>query len=213
MLKVYVHPLSPPSNKVLFGLHAFDLEYERVQINLAAGEHRQDAFKALNPFGKVPVLDDDGFVLFESGAILSYLARRVKSPLYPSTYKERARVDQWCHFSAEMVQSALQRVFFNRVLAPTIGAPVDEASIKLGSSMLDAYLPELELHLQQSQNMCGENLTLADITLVSVLDPAEVSSIDLSPYAALSQWRQRLREESFYTRTHSHYGAGILDRN
>ncbi len=72
MPKAYVHPLSPPSNKVLFGLHALDPDYERVQIDLARGEQGEEPFKALNPFGKVPVLDDEGFILSESGAILTY---------------------------------------------------------------------------------------------------------------------------------------------
>ena len=212
MLKAYVHPLSVPSNKVLFGLHALGLEFDKVQINLAKGEQGEAAFKALNPFGKIPVLDDEGFILFESGAILSYLARREKSALYPSTYQGRAKVDQWCHFSNELLQSALQRVFFNKVLAPMIGVPVDEASIQFGLRNLNAYFPVINTHLQGSKFLCGDELTLADITMVSALDPAEVSDIDTTSYEALHRWREDIRAMDFYTQTHSHFGAGILDR-
>ncbi len=176
------------------------------------GEQGQESFKALNPFGKVPVLDDEGFVLYESGAILTYLARREKSALYPSTYQDRAKVDQWCQFSGEMLQSALQRVFFNRVLAPLTGAPVDEAGIQFGLRNLKAYFPVIDTHLQGSKFLCGDVLTLADITMVSVLDPAEVSDIDITSHEALHLWRESIRAMEFYTKTHSHYGAGILDR-
>ncbi len=212
MLKVYVHPLSAPSNKVLFGLNAMNLEFESVLVDLAKGEQASASFKKLNPFGKVPALDDAGFILYESGAILSYLARREKSVLYPSTYQERAKVDQWCHFSSEMVQSALQRVFFNRVLAPGMGAPVDEAGIQLGLRNLNAYLPTIDTHLKQSRFLCGDRLTLADITLASVLDPIEVSNIDIAAHEALDHWRKEIQAMDFYTRTHAYFGAGILDR-
>ncbi len=213
MLKAYVHPLSAPSNKVLFGLHALNIDYTRVQIDLAKAEQTQDSFKALNPFGKIPVIDDDGFVLFESGAILAYLARGRKSPLYPSTYKQRALVDQWCHFAAEVLQLPLQRVFFNRVIAPMTGAPVDDASITQGINQLDAYLPVLDAHFQQSELVCGDELTLADLTLASVLDPAELAKIDLARYAGLNRWWQHIRTQEFYTRTHTHFGAGMLGQN
>ncbi len=211
MLTAYVHPLSAPSNKVLFALHALDLDYERVLVSLAEGDQTKASFKALNPFGKIPVIDHDGFVLYESGAIIAYLARLHKSALYPSTYQGRARVDQWCHFASEVLQIPLQRVFFNRVIAPMIGAPVDEAGVKQGLAQLDAYLPVLDAHLSSSNWLCGDELTLADLTMASVLDPAAPASIDLTSYAHLDRWWNTIRAHDFYTRTHTHFGAGILD--
>ncbi len=210
MLKAYVHPLSAPSNKVLFTLHALNMDYERVLIDLAQGEQLQEAFKALNPFGKIPVIDHDGFVLYESGAIISYLARLQKSSLYPSTFHDRARVDQWCHFAAEVLQLPLQRVFFNRVVAPMIGVPADEAAITQGLAQLDAYLPVLDAHFEHARFLCGDDLTLADITLASVLDPAVPANIDLTSHAHLGRWWSGIRDQEFYTQTHAHFGAGIL---
>lgn len=70
------------------------IEHEATVVDLAAGEHRKPAFLALNPYGRVPVIDDDGFVLYESAAILSYSeTTRPQRPLAPTSSQGKALVD------------------------------------------------------------------------------------------------------------------------
>ena len=83
MLKIYGANLSGPANKVRFTANYLGLDYEYVQVKIREGEHRHPEFLAINPVGKIPAMDDDGFVLFESSAIVRYLAEKHDSDLYP----------------------------------------------------------------------------------------------------------------------------------
>ncbi len=209
MLKIYAFPLSLPSNKVRYVANYMGLDYEYVLVNLMAGEHMKEEHLKLHPAGKVPVIDDEGTVLFESGSIIKYLAQKHGSPLYPDGLKERADVDTWTDFVTIHVNNGVNRVFFNRVLAPVVGVEVDDRSVTDGLSFLDRFLPVVEKQLSESQYLAGDNLTLADFNLLSVLDPAEAAQIDLSPYPNITKWRSRLQNEEFYTRCHKSYADAL----
>ncbi len=209
MLKIYGSDLSSPCNKVRFTANHLGLKYEYQRMNLRNGEQREEWFVKLNPVGKVPVIDDDGFILFESNTICKYLATKNKSEIYPQDLKQRAIVDQWIDFGTLHVGTAMSRVFYNRVLAPIRNLPVDEQSLKDGVKFLDQFLPLVEQQLAKSKYFAGNNFTLADINLVALLDPAEVSDIDIARYAKLSQWRNDLRKQSFYTQCYKEYGESL----
>ncbi len=83
-----------PSNKVRMAANKIGLEYEYILVALRDKEHKEKWFTDLNPAGKNPVIDDEGFVLFESDVIIKYLAQKERSDLYPSEIKNRAVVDQ-----------------------------------------------------------------------------------------------------------------------
>jgi len=208
MLKIYGFPLSLPSNKVRYVANYMGLDYEYVPVNLMAGEHMSEEHLKLHPAGKIPVIDD-GFILFESGSIIKYLAQKHGSHLYPEGLEERADVDKWADFVSIHLNNGMNRVFFNRVLAPVVGVEVDERSVKDGLSFLDRFLPVIDNQLAQSPFLAGDKLTLADFNLLSVLDPAEVSQVDLSPYPHISNWRSRLQNEEFYTRCHKSYADAL----
>ena len=89
MLKVYGFPLSFHSNKVQMCVQALELEHEFVLVNLSEGEQRAPDFLEVNPKGKVPAINDDGFCLSESQAIMRYLARKSKK-FYPAEFKQQA---------------------------------------------------------------------------------------------------------------------------
>ena len=111
MLTIYGADLSPPSFKVRFAANALALTYEYKKVDLINGENTSEDFLKLNPAGKVPVIQDDGFVLYESNAILKYLAATSESPLYPAGIKQRALIDQWMDFVSHHVATAMNRVW------------------------------------------------------------------------------------------------------
>ena len=94
MLKLYG---SPPTRvlRPLWLLNELGLKYETHPVDILQGETRTPEFLAMNPNGLVPVIIDDGFVLWESNAILRYLAEKTGSDLLPADARERALVDQW----------------------------------------------------------------------------------------------------------------------
>ena len=209
MLKIYGSELSAPANKVRFTANAIGLEHEFIKVNLREGEHKKPEFLKLNPVGKIPVIDDDGFVLFESNAIIRYFADKNNSPLYPKEVKQRAIVDEWIEFSSHHVGLAVSKVTYNRVFAPRMKMDVDERSLQDGLSFLDRFLPIVDNQLGKNQYLAGDKFSLADINLLAVLDPAEVSNIDLSKYKNIIKWRTALKGKEFYTKCFKEYGEPL----
>lgn len=208
-MKLYVHPLSTPALGAELAARAMNIDFEKKVVDLASGEQRSADYLAINPRGKVPALEDDGFKLAESMAIMRYLARKEKSELYPSDLQSRAKVEQWMDFAAQHVRAPLARIQFNRLIAPMLGQTPDEASIKVGEHLLAESLPIAESQLSDTDFVCGDALTLADLTLLSSLDPVEALSVDLAPYPHIAKWRKDMRARSFYTDIHTHFGAEL----
>lgn len=209
MLKIYGADLSSPANKVRFTSNFLGLKYDYIRINLRAGEHQTMEFLKLHPAGKIPVIDDDGFVLFESNAIIRYLAEKNRSPLYPKDLKEKALVDQWIEFGSHHVGLAMSKVVYNRLFAPMRKVPVDEQSLKDGLGFLDRFLPVIDHQLAKNKFLAGNQTSLADVNLLAILDPAEVAAIDLSKYKNIVKWRSGLQKEEFYTKCYHSYEEAL----
>jgi glutathione S-transferase len=205
MFLIYGNPLSSPSNKVRFLAHYLHIPYEFKVINLVAGEHKQADFLKVNTYGKIPAIDDNGFKLAESNAILRYLANKHKSNLYPSNLEERALVDQWMDFASGHIALASSKLLFNRYICQLVGIAKDERAMEDGQEWLDRYLPVLEQQLTKHAFLAGSHLTLADFSLLAALDVAEVVDLNLKPFPHLTHWRNKLMQESFYQDCHSSY--------
>jgi len=154
-------------------------------------------------------MKDGAFCLSESAAILRYLARKEASKLYPDDIELQARIDQWTDYVLHHVRRHVGTVHFNRSLAPLFGREGSEDAIAEGLEFLEGALPVVETALSESPFLCGDQMSLADIALVSSLEPIEMSKIDISAFPALSKWLKARRAESFYTNVHSHYGAEL----
>ena len=119
---LYNANLSPNALRVRAVAHELGIALEIVDVDLRNGENRSEAFLALNPNAKVPVLIDDDFVLWESRAINVYLASvKPEQGLYPDDPRKRAIVDQWSYWQAIHLGPAMQRVVFERLLKSKFG--------------------------------------------------------------------------------------------
>jgi len=203
MLTIFGFDFSSPANKVRFAANAMGLKYEYKRVNLLAGEQKSPEFLKINPTGRVPAINDDGFTAFESAAIIKYLADKNNSELYPKDLQKRTTVDEWIDFTNLHVATALQRVTFNRVMYQMLKVEKDERSLNDGIRFLGQFLPLIEKQLKENKFLAGNEMTLADINLLAALDPAELSSVDLSIYPALTNWRKNLKAQSFYTKCHN----------
>jgi len=203
MLTIYGFDFSSPANKVRFAANAMGLAYEYKRVNLFTGEQKTPEFLKLNPIGRVPAIDDNGFKMFESAAIIKYLADKNNSPLYPKDVQKRAIVDQWIDFANVHVATALARVTFNRAMYKLLSVEKDERSLADGIKFLGNFLPLVEKQLKENKFLAGNEMTLADINLLAVLDPVELSQVDLSAYPSIVAWRKNLRSQSFYTKCHA----------
>lgn len=198
MIKIYGIALSNHLNKIRYLLDYLKLPYEIVQVNALKGENQSAEYFNISPTGKIPAVEVDGFKLFESNAILRYLARRQKSSLYPEDLQKAAIVDAWMDYASIHISNVLGRVLFNRVMAPMLGKPADQNSLQFGLEMMDKYLPIINKQLAANPYIAGKELTIADFSLLGVLDPCETAQIHLTPYKEIIRWRSGLQNQDFY---------------
>ncbi len=174
MIKLYGGARSRASI-VKWYLEELQLPYEFVQLDMQAGEHKQPEFLAINPMGKVPALTDGDFSLWESGAILLYLAQKY-DPTYPATPEKQSELYQWV-------------LFANATLST--GVFVESVREKEGPQLLTP----LSDRLQQQTFMLGESFSVVDVTIGSVLAYIPLMlKLDLSPYPGVVAYNQRLAE-------------------
>ncbi len=191
-MKLYDASLSPNARRVRAVAFELGLDLEMVPVNMAAGEHRSDAFRAMNPNGKVPVLVDGDFVLWESNAILCYLAaKKPEAGLLPGDPRGRAEVDRWLFWQAAHFGPAVGRVVFEKLVKPMFGGTPDPKEIDTGTAEFARYAPVLEAALQGREYVAGR-LSVADFSLAANADTAPMVGLDLAPYPNIRGWLERL---------------------
>ena len=174
--------------KVRLLLALLGLEYERVPTNSVTGETLTPEFRRLNPRGQIPVLEDDGEVIWDSQAILVYLARRYGGNHWlPDDALGMAQVMQWLAVSENELLFGLARARIVR----RFGRPFNlEEAQTLGRTGLDV----LEAHLTHRRWLAGETVTIADIACYPYVALAPEGDISLEPYAAVREWLDRVRQ-------------------
>ncbi|NEP56197.1 MAG: glutathione S-transferase family protein [Symploca sp. SIO2G7] len=180
MLKLYGGARSRASI-VHWYLEELGVPYEFILLDMQAGEHQQPEFLAINPIGKVPAIVDGDFQLWESGAILFYLAQKYGN--IPSSPEAQAKINQWILFS-------------NATLAPGIFV---EASREKETPRLMKPLNQI---FEQQPFLLGDELSVADIAVGSILAFIPMMlKLDLSEYPAVLEYIKRLSERSAFQKT------------
>jgi len=205
VIKVYGMGLSFPTNRVRMCLNAIGLNHEFIIINPLVGETQTDVYLKINPSGKIPAIDDDGFYLFESNAIMKYLCRKHESDFYPKDIIKQAHVDKWLDFINAHLNNSLIKVFFNKIVAGLINAEADKKSMEEGYVFLKRFMTIIEKQLGTTPYLVDDNMTIADIALLATVDPFEVIDIDISDYPNVAKWASKLTDLPFYTKMHGSY--------
>ena len=150
--------------KVLWALEELTLPYERVEAGGAHGVVDEAAYRAMNPNGLVPTWQEDDFVLWESNAILRYLAQRHGGVLaLPADPRERAPTDQWLDWQATSFTPAMRDAFIQLVRTQPSGR--DEHVVETSRRMTEAATALLDRHFAQTRFATGERFGIADIAL------------------------------------------------
>jgi glutathione S-transferase len=169
------------SIRVRWTLQELEVDFEAATVNLLAGEHRQPAFLAINPAGKIPALVDGDLVLTESVAIAVYLADKYPDKkLIPVDLEQRAQHNRWLLFTATELEQPLWRITRHTNLYPeSKRLPGDVA---LAREEFTAMARVLDTHMHGRQFLIGNTVTVADFVLAYTLDWAnEVQLLDAFP--------------------------------
>ena len=192
-MKLLAPPMSSAAFKVFAVVNELGLSVSSVPVDMRGGEHKSPAFLAKNPNGKVPVLeDDDGFCVWESNAILCYLAAlKPEAGLLPSDARGQAQVQQWLQWQATTFGPSTGEVMMETVYAKMMGRTKDDARYAAGLEKVRRDLGVLEQALSQREYLCGR-LTLADFSLISSLMLRAPMGLDLEAFPRVKAWVTRL---------------------
>lgn len=189
-MKLYDFPFSPNCRKVRAVAYELGVQLEHVPVNLFKGESRAPGFLARNPNGRVPVLEDGDLVLWESTAIMRYLA--ADSALLPSSRRAAADVDRWIAWQLAHLGPAMSKVAYERVVKPLAqrGTP-DAALIAAGSAEFVTLTGVLDAALAGRDHVAGE-LSIADFALAAHYSLAESCGLAVAPFARVAAWLARV---------------------
>src|SRR2546427_11587578 len=188
MLKVHSHPLSPYARRARIGLIERGLAAALIDLDMAKGAHREPAYLALNPYGRVPTLEEDGFVLYESTAILEYLeATHPSPPLVPADARGRALVAM--HVKLCDIQLARQTgiIIFPKRFLPR--ERWDEAAMAQAKKEIEKHLGIVEQQLAGKEWMVGERYSLVEVCYTPFVEFFSLMEIAAPP--AVAAWTAR----------------------
>ena len=197
-MKLYAIVGSPNSRKVLSVINHLGLDIEVEYLDLFQGQHKTPEYLAINPNGKVPSLVDGDLNLWESNAIIQYLADFAgDDALFPKDPKKRADVVRWLCWDLAHYNQAFGTLAFESVAKPTfMEMPGNEAVIENSKESMARFAAVLNEHLQDKTYLCGEDITLADYAMIHVEFFKESIPFDWSPYPHLNALLRTYAPES-----------------
>ncbi|WP_353172030.1 glutathione S-transferase family protein [Acinetobacter rudis] len=186
-MKLYDLELSGNCYKVRLFAALANIDLELIAVDFLAGEHKSTELLKLNPFGELPILDDQGFILRDSQAILIYLANKYAGEAWwPSSPQQQAEVSQWLFVTANEIQHG-----------PCAARLIDLFQYPLDKQVAlikaERILTILNTHLSEHTWLAINRPTIADIAVYPYVALAHEGSIDLNPYVHIQAWLKRIQ--------------------
>ena len=199
MLKIWGRGDAPNVQKVLWTCEELGLDYDRVDLGGPFGGGDDPAYRALNPNGLVPTLEDGGFVLWESHAIIRYLAVKASSEaLYPPEIRQRATVDQWLDWQA-VHQAQAVRGLVALLLRPDTALPRPE-QLDAAQGAAETVFRILDHRLAQTSYVAAEAFTIADIPNAVGARRWMTLAIERPRLSSLEAWLDRVQARPAFRR-------------
>jgi glutathione S-transferase len=174
-----------------------EIDYEAIIVDLMSGEHKQPAYLAHNPRGQVPFLEDDGFGLCESSAILKYLADKFDSPAYPEDLQQRARVNERMDWiNTDVYRELGYHLAYPQVLPHHIreSEAVQVATIEWGKQKAEEILAIFDTHaIGDRPYVCGDAMTIADYFAAQVMHVGTLIGCNYEAYPNIQRWLDTMR--------------------
>lgn len=191
MLKLHYHPFSTFSRRVRIALLEKKIACELIEVNMTAGAHRGEEYRKLNPYGRVPTLEEDGFVLYESTAILEYLEATHPEPaLVPRDARGRALVSM--HMKLCDLQLARQSgtIIFPKRFLPK--ERWDEAAMAQAKKEIERHVGILETQLAGKTWLVGDRYSLVEVCYAPFVEFFPL--MEITPGTNVAAWSKRMLE-------------------
>jgi len=185
MIKLYDFPLSGHAHRVRLMLSLLKINYETVHVKLDEAEHLGDSFSSLNPFHQVPVLDDNGFIVRDSVAILCYLATKYAPQWYPQDPQSIALIQQWLAIATKEIAAGPAAAR----LVNVFNADLDHRNAIEQSHTL---LSIIDTHLNSREWLATDQISIADIAAYTYIAHAPEGDVSIEKYKNITQWLTRI---------------------
>ncbi|WP_346907856.1 glutathione S-transferase [uncultured Roseibium sp.] len=189
-MKLYRNPKSGHCHRVELMMAFLGLPYETIDLDMANGAHKAPGYLKLHPFGKVPAIDDNGTILWDSNAILVYLVKRYGADTgwLPEDPVKASEVQRWMSVAAGEIAPGPAAAR----LVHVFGAKLDHAA---AVARAHALFKVMESILEHSAYLAGNAITLADVAGYSYIAHAPEGGVSLEPYPAIRAWLERIEDQ------------------
>ena len=200
MLTIYGRTNSVNVQKVLWCLAELDVPYERVDAGLAHGKNTEPWYLALNPNGRVPLLVDGSFALWESNTIVRYLAaKHGQGSLCPVSLEQRALAERWMDWQLSTLIRPVSIVF--QALYRTPATERDAGAVARNTTEANRAVELLDAYLTAQSYVAGGSFTMGDIPVGAVVHRwLEIEGIERPAFPSARAWRDRLAERPGFRR-------------
>lgn len=186
MIKLYDIERSGNCYKARLMLSLLGLSYEKVPVDLAAGEQKQADFLEVNPLGSIPVLDDNGVLIRDSAAILVYLSSKYgQGKWYPKSPKGMGKVQQWLAVSSN-------EVFHGLAIPRAIKLGIRQGDYEAGKAIGEKVLKLLEQRLSPEEWLVAGKPSVADVAVYPYVAMAPQGGMPLDGYLGIRKWIRRV---------------------
>ncbi len=188
-MKLYGFPNSPHTWKVRALAAHLGVPLEHVYVDLLKGENKTPEFLALAPSSRLPVMVDGDLTLWESNAMLQYVASLKPTPLYPDDARLRAEITNWLCWHGHHWSRACEPLLFENIVKElyAIGLP-DPKAVAAAEQTFAVEARVLDLHLMKRAYLVGGNLTIADLAVASYLFHTERGRLPVAPHEHVRRW-------------------------
>ncbi len=202
-MKLYVVNGAPNARKVQAVVNHLGLAVEQIFLDFSKGETRSPDYLRINPTGRVPTLEHDGFTLWESNAINKYLCALCPgNTLYPDNPRLQADIDRWLSWELAHFNQQLGILTFQAVVKPAfMGEQPEEYLVNWSMRMLEGHAEVLERHLEGRHYLVGDDITLADYAMVHIEALKDMTPFDWSPYPNVNGYFDRMRGVEHFAST------------
>jgi glutathione S-transferase len=194
---------SPNCRKVQAVINHLDIEIEIEYHDFFAGELQSPGYLSINPNAMVPVLTDGALTLWESNAIMQYLAdKHGGDELFPRDPQRRAEVVRWQMWELAHFNKAFGTLGFELVLKPAMKlGPPNQAVVEASLAALRRFAPVLDGHLESRRYLVGSGVTIADYSVIHLEGFKGAVGFDWTPYRHLNDYFDRMRKDEHWAET------------
>jgi glutathione S-transferase len=202
-MKLYIHPFSSNARRARMAAKLLGLAPEEVIVDLTKGEQKRPEYLALNPHGKVPTLVDGDTVIWESIAIMTYLAERTPGQtIYPTDARGKTNQTKWLFWAANHWGPAIGQLTFENFLKGLFNqGPPNEYAVQRGEAMFKEFATTLDKTLASSRNITSDQITVVDLAIAAPLMYVGPAKLPATGFANIERWFGEIKALDAWTAT------------